>query len=82
MSLVASQVDDKFLYHIMNSPMHIVGEDSSDTINSVQKRTRRFFTFVSEMKDMRHDDILPWGQTVGEFSMWYICHTHKQRLKK
>ena len=74
-----------FMYHIMTSPIVVCppeGPHGNVDISKQQNRTRRFFSLLKLMPDARHDGVLPWGQTVGEFSMWYVCHTHKQRLKK
>jgi hypothetical protein len=49
-------------------------------------RTKDFFRLIAlswgQIDDIRHDHVLPSGETIGEFCIWYIRHKNDSRIHR
>lgn len=46
-----------------------------------QRRTREFFKIMVDHPEISCEWVLPWGETVGEFCIWYTDYTHRRRMQ-
>ena len=71
-------------YSKEHPPLHIFPADPAahalGEAHNRQRRARDFFRFLSQHPDATPDTVMPTGQTVGEFCIWYIQITHARRV--